>query len=394
MKTKSTIKLFATAILATAAIGAADVVNTAQNAFASEVSVTSRDGFPAVTFETDAVFKSFEDANSYAEGHAAEILDATKGYKDYSLSAEPALDGTSNYLVSGEIRAYKDYSGASVTAEEAKANIEASARKVVADANPSTPTTPTTPTTNDEPVEIPAVPVEPSAPSVTPSETPSAPTTPAAPSETPVAPVAPSVNPSETPVIPSVPSETPTTPTVPANNSETPVAPVTPSVNPSETPASPAAPVTPTAPTVDQNVPAVSNNSQSNSSTAPTAPTAPTVPTAPTAPTKPVEDNSKPTLLQNSDAKPAQSIVALAGGKKEDSKTTKSEDPKQSNTAKKDESKTESSKKSDSSEPVKKGEDKLKELPNTGEGASNLGIAGLMILSVLAGFFGFKKRNG
>ena len=42
----------------------------------------------------------------------------------------------------------------------------------------------------------------------------------------------------------------------------------------------------------------------------------------------------------------------------------------------------------------KKGEDKLKELPNTGEGASNLGIAGLMILSVLAGFFGFKKRNG
>ena len=98
--------------------------------------------------------------------------------------------------------------------------------------------------------------------------------------------------------------------------------------------------------------------------------------------------------MQNSDAKPAQSIVALAGGKKEDSKPSKSEDPKQSNTAKKDESKTESSKKSDSSELVKKGEDKLKELPNTGEGASNLDIAGLMILSVLAGFFGFKKRNG
>ena len=98
--------------------------------------------------------------------------------------------------------------------------------------------------------------------------------------------------------------------------------------------------------------------------------------------------------MQNSDAKPAQSIVALAGGKKEDSKPSKSEDPKQSNTAKKDESKTESSKKSDSSELVKKDEDKLKELPNTGEGASNLGIAGLMILSVLAGFFGFKKRNG
>ena len=143
MKTKSTIKLFATAILATAAIGTADVVNTAHNVFASEVTVTNRDGFPAVTFETDAVFKSFEEANSYAEGRATEILDSTKGYKDYSISAEPALDGTSNYLVSGEIRAYKDYSGASVTAEEAKANIEDAARKVVNDAGkPVTPVTP------------------------------------------------------------------------------------------------------------------------------------------------------------------------------------------------------------------------------------------------------------
>mgnify|MGYP000982181315 CR=1 FL=1 len=53
--------------------------------------------------------KNFDEANSYAEGHGAEILDATKGYKDYSLKAEPALNGTSNYLVSGEIRAYKDY---------------------------------------------------------------------------------------------------------------------------------------------------------------------------------------------------------------------------------------------------------------------------------------------
>ena len=142
MKTKSTIKLFATAILATAAIGTTDVINTAQNVFASEVTVTARDGFPTVTFETDPVFKTFEDASSYAAGHAADILDATEGYKDYSLSAEPALDGTSNYLVSGEIRAYQDYSGASVTVEEAKANIEASARKVVEDAKPATPPLP------------------------------------------------------------------------------------------------------------------------------------------------------------------------------------------------------------------------------------------------------------
>ena len=379
MKTKSTIKLFATAILATAAIGAADVVNTAQNAFASEVTQVPNkyNVGTRTTFETDPVFKNFEEGEKYLEDYVKPTITSSR-YGAFQASVVPdGLGG--NYLVEGFIDSHSE------DAEVIKSNKEI-AQKIVdnagKDLSQSTPTTPTTPTTDDEPVEIPAVPVEPSAPSVTPSETPSAPTTPAAPSETPVAPAAPSVNP----------SETPTTPTVPANNSETPVAPsvdpiapVTPSVDPSETPASPVAPVTPTAPTVDQNAPAVSNNSQSNSSTAPTAPTAPT---------KPVEDDSKPTLLQNSDAKPAQSIVALAGGKKEDSKPSKSEDPKQSNTAKKDESKTESSKKSDSSELVKKGEDKLKELPNTGEGASNLDIAGLMILSVLAGFFGFKKRNG
>ena len=55
--------------------------------------------------------------------------------------------------------------------------------------------------------------------------------------------------------------------------------------------------------------------------------------------------------------------------------------------------KTETSAKSVESEPIKKGEDRLKELPNTGEASSSLSIVGLMILSVFAGFFGFKKRN-
>lgn len=365
MKTKSAIKLFATAILATAAIGAADVVNTAQKVFASEVTqVPNKNNVGTrTTFETDPVFKNFEEGEKYLDNYVKPTIENSR-YGYYTASVVPdGLGG--NYLVEGFIDSHSE------DAEVIKGNKE-TAQKIVdnagKDLSRTTPTTPTTPTTDDEPVEIPAVSVEPSAPtapSVTPSETPSAPTTPAAPS----------VNPSETPAAPAVPSETPTTPTVPANNSETPV---TPSVDPSETPASPAATVTPTAPTVDQNVPAVSN-SQSNASTAPTVTG---------------EDNSKPTPLQNSDAKPAQSIVALAGGKKEDEKPSKSEDPKQSNTVKKDESKTESSKKSESSEPVKKGEDKLKELPNTGEGSSNLGIVGLMIFSVLAGFFGFKKRNG
>ena len=163
MKTKSKIKLFATAIIATASIGVAGAITQSNTVIANEVTVTERDGFPTVTFETDAVFKNFEEANAYAEGRASEILEATDGYKDYSLNAGPALDGTSNYLVSGEIRAYKDYSGSSVTAEQAKKNIEAAARKVVNDANPSISTTkPVTPTkpTEDVKPETPAKPVE------------------------------------------------------------------------------------------------------------------------------------------------------------------------------------------------------------------------------------------
>ena len=163
MKTKSKIKLFATAIIATASIGVAGAITQSNTVTANEVTVTERDGFPTVTFETDAVFKNFEEANAYAEGRASEILEATDGYKDYSLNAGPALDGTSNYLVSGEIRAYKDYSGSSVTAEQAKKNIEAAARKVVKDANPSLSTTkPVTPAKPVEDVkpETPAKPVE------------------------------------------------------------------------------------------------------------------------------------------------------------------------------------------------------------------------------------------
>ena len=163
MKTKSTIKIFATAILATASIGVASAITQSNSAIANEVTVTERDGFPTVTFETDAVFKNFEEANAYAEGRAAEILDSTDGYKDYSLNAGPALDGTSNYLVSGEIRAYKNYSGDSVTAEQAKKNIEVAARKVVNDANLSSSTTkpviPTKPVEDIKPV-TPAKPVE------------------------------------------------------------------------------------------------------------------------------------------------------------------------------------------------------------------------------------------
>ena len=150
-------------IVKNAGIDLTNLTNQSNGVLTGKITETQRDGFPTVTFETDAVFKNFDEANSYAEGHGAEILDATKGYKDYSLKAEPALNGTSNYLVSGEIRAYKDYSGDSISAEEAKKNIEAAARKVVNDANLSISTTkPVTPAKPTEEVKpaTPAKPVE------------------------------------------------------------------------------------------------------------------------------------------------------------------------------------------------------------------------------------------
>ena len=150
-------------IVKNAGIDLTNLTNQSNGVLTGKITETQRDGFPSVTFETDPVFKTFDEANSYAEGHGAEILDATKGYKDYSLRAEPALNGTSNYLVSGEIRAYKNYSGDSISAEEAKKNIEAAARKVVNDANPSISTTkPVTPTkpTEDVKPETPAKPVD------------------------------------------------------------------------------------------------------------------------------------------------------------------------------------------------------------------------------------------
>ena len=248
MKTKSTIKLFATAILATASISVASAITPSNSAIANEVTVTERDGFPTVTFETDAVFKSFEEANAYAEGRAAEILDSTDGYKDYSLNAGPALDGTSNYLVSGEIRAYKNYSGASVTAEQAKKNIEAAARKVVNDANPSISTTKPAEEVKPETPTKPAEDVKPVTPTKPVEDV--KPVTPAKPVEDvkPVTPAKPveDVKPAEEvkPVTPAKPVEDikPETPTKPAED----VKPVTPTK-----PVEDVKPVTPAKPEKD-----------------------------------------------------------------------------------------------------------------------------------------------
>ena len=370
-------------IVKNAGIDLTNLTNQSNGVLTGKITETQRDGFPSVTFETDPVFKTFDEANSYAEGHGAEILDATKGYKDYSLRAEPALNGTSNYLVSGEIRAYKNYSGDSISAEEAKKNIEAAARKVVNDANLSISTTkPVTPAKPVEEVkpETPTKPVEEVKP-VTPAKpvedvkpvTPTKPVedvkpvTPAKPVED-VKPVTPSkpaeevkpttpTKPTEDvkPVTPSKPAEEvkPTTPTKPTED----VKPVTPSkpvqeVKP-ETPAKPVEEVKPETP------------AKPAEEVKPETPTKPVEEVKPETPAKPVED-VKPVTP----AKPVEDIKPVTPTKPE--KDVKSETP----------AKPENNKNNDK-----------KTLPNTGESTSILGIIGSVLSITGLGFIVKRKRG-
>lgn len=349
MKTKSTIKLFATAILATAAIGTTDVINTSQNVFASEVTqVPNKNNVGTrTTFETDPVFNSFEDGEKYLDDYVKPTIENSR-YGYYSASVVPdGLGG--NYLVEGFIDSHSEDEEVIKGNKETAQKIVENAGKDLSQSNPTAPVTPS----DDEPVEIPAVPVEPSTPT-TPSETPTVPTAP-----------------SETPTVPTVPAA----PTVPDKTTETPTVPTVPTT-PDTTTETPTVPAVPTAPSVTPAVPAVTSSEQ----------VAPVAPSAPANSNALVEDNSKPTIVQDQEVKPAQSIVAVSDSDKASNKS--SENVKNEETRK-----TETSAKSVESEPIKKGEDRLKELPNTGEASSSLSIVGLMILSVFAGFFGFKKRN-
>ena len=386
MKTKSTIKLFATAILATAAIGTTDVINTSQNVFASEVTqVPNKNNVGTrTTFETDPVFNSFEEGEKYLDDYVKPTIENSR-YGYYSASVVPdGLGG--NYLVEGFIDSHSEDEEVIKGNKETAQKIVENAGKDLSQSNPTAPVTPS----DDEPVEIPAVPVEPSTPA-TPSETPTVPTVPtvpATPSETPTVPTVPTVpaTPSETPTVPTTPSETPTVPTTP---SETPTVPTVPTVPAAPAvpavptvPAAPTTPVTPTVPTA----PSAPSVTPAAPAVTPSEQVAPVAPSAPSNSNDLVEDNSKPTIVQDQEVKPAQSIVAVSDSDKASNKS--SENAKNEETRK-----TETSAKSVESEPIKKGEDRLKELPNTGEASSSLSIVGLMILSVFAGFFGFKKRN-
>ena len=360
MKTKSTIKLFATAILATAAIGTTDVINTSQNVFASEVTqVPNKNNVGTrTTFETDPVFNSFEEGEKYLDDYVKPTIENSR-YGYYSASVVPdGLGG--NYLVEGFIDSHSEDEEVIKGNKETAQKIVENAGKDLSQSNPTAPVTPS----DDEPVEIPAVPVEPSTPT-TPSETPTVPTVPTVPA-----------TPSETPTVPATPSETPTVPTVPT----VPAAPAVPAVP--TVPAAPTTPVTPTVPTA----PSAPSVTPAAPAVTPSEQVAPVAPSAPANSNDLVEDNSKPTIVQDQEVKPAQSIVAVSDSDKASNKS--SENVKNEETRK-----TETSAKSVESEPIKKGEDRLKELPNTGEASSSLSIVGLMILSVFAGFFGFKKRN-
>ena len=159
MKTKSTIKLFATALLATTAIGAADIVNTTNNVFASEVTqVPNKNNVGTrTTFETDPVFNNFEEGEKYLDNYVKPTIENSR-YGYYTASVVP--DGLGGkYLVEGFIDSHSE------DEEVIKGNKE-TAQKIVdnagKDLKPVTPEKPVTPVTPEpeKPSENPVKPTE------------------------------------------------------------------------------------------------------------------------------------------------------------------------------------------------------------------------------------------
>mgnify|MGYP000078065138 CR=1 FL=1 len=103
MKTKSTIKLFATAILATATINAVNVATHPSDVSASEVTqVPNKNNVGTrTTFETDPVFKNYEDAEKYLESYVKPTIEKSR-YGYFTATVLP--DGLGGkYLVEGFI---------------------------------------------------------------------------------------------------------------------------------------------------------------------------------------------------------------------------------------------------------------------------------------------------
>lgn len=108
MKTKSTIKLFATAILATATISAVNVATHPSDVFASEVTqIPNKNNVGTrTTFETDPVFKNYEDAEKYLESYVKPTIEKSR-YGYFTATVLP--DGLGGkYLVEGFIDSHSE----------------------------------------------------------------------------------------------------------------------------------------------------------------------------------------------------------------------------------------------------------------------------------------------
>ena len=283
MKTKSTIKLFATAILATATINSVNVATHPSDVSASEVTqVPNKNNVGTrTTFETDPVFKNYEDAEKYLESYVKPTIEKSR-YGYFTATVLP--DGLGGkYLVEGFIDSHStDNSVIKGNKETAQKIVDNAGKPMpisesVKPAEEVKPVTPTKPVEDVKP-ETPAKPVEEVKP-VTPAKPVEEvkPETPAKPVEDvkPVTPAKPveDIKP-ETPtkpledVKPVTPSK-PVTPAKPAEDikPETPAKPV--EDKKPETPAKPVEdikPVTPTTPEKDvkSETPAKPENNKNN----------------------------------------------------------------------------------------------------------------------------------
>ena len=268
MKTKSTINLFATAILATATISAVNVATHPSNAFASEVTqVPNKNNVGTrTTFETDPVFKNFEEGEKYLDNYVKPTITNSR-YGAFQASVVP--DGLGGkYLVSGFIDSHSEDESVIKSNKETAQKIVDNASKPmpisesVKPADEVKPVTPTKPVEEVKPV-TPTKPVEDIKP------------------ETPTKPVE-----EVKPVTPTKPVEEvkPETPAKPVEE----VKPVTPAK-----PVEEVKPVTPTKPVEDIK---------------PETPTKPVEEVKPVTPTKPVEEvkpetPAKPENNKNNDKK-------------------------------------------------------------------------------------------
>ena len=343
MKTKSTIKLFATAILATATINSVNVATHPSDVSASEVTqVPNKNNVGTrTTFETDPVFKNYEDAEKYLESYVKPTIEKSR-YGYFTATVLP--DGLGGkYLVEGFIDSHStDNSVIKGNKETAQKIVDNAGKPMpisesVKPAEEVKPVTPTKPVEDVKP-ETPAKPVEEVKP-----VTPAKPVEEVKP-ETPAKPVE-----DVKPVTPAKPVEDikPETPTKPLED----VKPVTPSkpVTPAK-PAEDIKPETPAKPVEDKK---------------PETPAKPVEDIKPETPAKPVEDKKPETP-----AKPVEDIKPVTPTTPE--KDVKSETP----------AKPENNKNNDK-----------KTLPNTGESTSILGIIGSVLSITGLGFIVKRKRG-